>query len=247
MNKPEKIKTIQLLLNRLSDFQLENIKGLSEILIKDFSNIYYSKESDFASEAFVRSFGDILRIHHYFSREPFTKDKFEHALERTLNYCGIKSKLAPRGHSGYDIIINGKRVSLKTQADKSIKRDSIHISKFMELGKGAWDLKEQLQRFIEHMNDYQRIFSLRCFTLPDSFEYELVEIPMDLLKEAIHGDLYMMDKSTQDPKPGYCDVKDGDGVIKFRLYFDAGTERKLQIKNLKTKYCKIHAFWTLNQ
>lgn len=209
------------------------------------------KTSDIVNECVLQDFGDALRIHHCFSNEAFTKDKFEYALERVSNLCGISAKLAPRGNPGHDITINGVRVSLKTQADKGIKASHIHISKFMELGKGQWgedenDLKGLRDQFFEHMRSYDRILSLR--RLKSSKEwlwlYELVEIPKSLLEEARDGALRMVHETKQYPKPGYCDVFDEKGGCKFQLYFDGGTERKLQIKCIDKAYCVVHAQWS---
>jgi type II restriction enzyme len=50
-------------------------------------------------------------------------------------------------------------------------------------------------------------------------------------------------ESTQSPKPGCCDVKDADGKLKFQLYFDAGSERKLQVRHLRKDLCMVHAYW----
>jgi hypothetical protein len=55
-----------------------------------------------------------------------------------------------------------------------------------------------------------------------------------------------MVESKQSPKPGYCDVTE-KGVLLFQLYFDAGGERKLQIKNLGKSNCIIHAYWKFNR
>ena len=123
----------------------------------------------------------------------------------------------------------------------------------MELGKGRWaeekDLVGLRDSFLRHMRAYERLFQLRYFRLnptepsPLNHSYELVEIPKALLLEAKDGVFAMMHDSTQTPKPGYCTVKDNDGKYKFRLYFDAGSERKLQIKNLRKDLCKVHATW----
>ena len=125
-------------LSNLSDKQLQIIEGIVKQFDTPFININRNKDSDFITQEVLRDFGDVLRIHHSFSREPFTKDKFEYALEKILNENGIPSSLASKGNRGHDIVIGGKRFSLKTQADTSIKGDRIHISKFMELGKGIW-------------------------------------------------------------------------------------------------------------
>ena len=163
----------------------------------------------------------------------------------------MSATLAPKGNPGHDITINGVRFSLKTQADKQLKVHRLHISKFMELGKGHWgDREEDLiglrEQFFHHMQSYDRILSLR--RLPTGkkkniWRYELVEIPKNLLEEAKHGRLVMMHKSKQDPKPGYCYVTNTNGNEKFQLYFDGGTERKLQIKNLDKSLCIVQAEW----
>jgi type II restriction enzyme len=197
--------------------------------------------SGFATESFAHRFADVLRFHHQFSAEPFTKDKFEHAMEGTLKQTGHKAELAPRGNPGHDLTADGERWSLKTQADRAIKSHTLHISKFMELGKGRWETEADLiglrEQFLGHMDSYDRIFSLRCFrtAMQDGtrqYQYELVEIPKALLLQAKAGQLKLMHDSPQNPKPGYCNVAGERGVLLFRLYFDGGTERKLQIRDL---------------
>lgn len=209
--------------------------------------------SHFATEDFAFRFGDVLRLHHHFSAEPFTKDKFEHAMVAVLNQTGHRAELARRGNRGHDLTVDGQRWSLKTQADRAIKRQFLHISKFMELGKGKWDSEEDLpglrDQFLHHMEGYDRIFSLRCFRTPMQtdtiqYEYELVEIPKALLQRAAHGEFRYMHASPQTPKPGYCDVKRKD-LLLFQLYFDGGTERKLQIRDLGKAFCTVHATWRL--
>jgi type II restriction enzyme len=75
------------------------------------------------------------------------------------------------------------------------------------------------------------------------WRYELVEIPKSLLEKAAGGRLEMMHGSKQSPKPGYCHVTDETGRVMFQLYFDGGTERKLQIKKLDKSLCTVHAEW----
>ncbi|SPB16092.1 hypothetical protein NOV72_03292 [Caballeronia novacaledonica] len=94
------------------------------------------------------------------------------------------------------------------------------------------------------MQSYERIFTLR--RLKDAgamIRYELVEIPKALLLEAANCELKVCTDSTQDPQPGYGYVKDANGQLKYALYFDGGTERKLQIKHLRKNLCKVHATW----
>ena len=114
----------------------------------------------------------------------------------------------------------------------------------MELGKGKWVLEELLARFLAHLNNYDKIFTLR-YIKPTylTFKYQLIEIPKTLLLESKNAHLVVMENSTQDPKPGYGYVFDQNGEKKFSLYFDGGSERKLQIKHLNVSLCIIHAEW----
>jgi len=198
----------------------------------------------------LENFGDALRIHHSFSAEPFSKDKFEYVLEKVVNFDQHRAQLSSKGNPGHDITIDGVPVSLKTQADKSIKEDKIWISKFMELGKGSWgndpdDLEMLRDRFFSHMEGYDRIFTLRALSKAPDWIYELVEIPKSLLEKAKTGRLEMKSKSKQHPKPGYCYVE-SDGTELFQLYFDGGSERKLQVKNLRKSECIVHARWAFS-
>lgn len=246
----ERKARIEYLLNSIPELTDGQLRWVESIILQ-FSQPFafkYEPGSDLITPCVLQDFGDALRIHHSLSAQPFSKDKFEYVLERIINLCGLKAELAPRGNPGHDITIEQLRFSLKTQADKNIRIDKLHISKFMELGQGKWgddpaDLIGLRQQFLVHMESYDRILSLRTLQRgPELWHYELVEIPKHLLREAQNGTLDMRLQSTQMPKPGYCYVQGPEGE-KFQLYFDGGTERKLQIKHLKKKYCFVHAEW----
>jgi len=205
-------------------------------------------DSDLFDTSVLDNFGEAMRVHHSFSAEPFSKDKFEYVFVKVLTMSGHTASLAPKGNPGHDATADGVRLSLKTQANKGIREDLLWISKFMELGKGSWgddpaDLNGLRSQFLKHLKNYDRILTLRALAKGPEWRYELVEIPKKVLELARRGKLSMMSDSKQFPKPGYCHVRNADGTIIFELYFDAGTERKLQIKNLDKRYCRIHATW----
>ena len=247
--KEQRLQRLIASLGDLTSSQINWVDGVVQQFSKP-KRFVRNEKSTLISQQMLDDLGDTLRIHHCFSREPFSKDKFEYALERIATECGIKAALAPRGNVGYDIEIESQRISLKTEASRSIKSDTIHISKFMELGGGKWgsnakDLVGLREQFFGHTTQYQKILVLR--KLPDvasGLHYELVEIPMALLHESRNGVFEMKLNSTQKgAKPGYCYVKDLTGKLKFALYFDGGGERKLQIKNLDKQLCEVHAEW----
>lgn len=246
ISRKEAIELIEALLN-LTPAQQEWIKSA----IKSFGssyNFWRAPDSDLITEEVLYSLGDRLLSHHAGSHQALSKDRFEFAFESALNAAGISAKLVKsRTNRGHDIDISGIPVSLKTEAAANIKDHSIHVSKWMELGRGKWELPLLLDLFLEHMESYDRIFTFRRLKDEDTkIRYELVEIPKALLLEAKNCELEGRPKSKQTPQPGYGYVRDKAGKLKYSLYFDGGTERKLQIKHLRKDLCKVHATWTFD-
>lgn len=247
MNRSERIQHLLEAIPELSDHRLQLVDRVVSVFALPRS-YWRLSASQIISARTLEDFGDVLRLHHCFSREPFSKDKFEYALENVLQLNGIDAALAPRGQRGYDIRINAENYSLKTEAAKAIRPGTIHVSKFMELGGGQWgedpnDLIGLRAQFLAALNGIQRILILRALKKGNpEYLYELVEIPKSLLKKAATGRLEMMGSSKQFPKPGYCYIEKA-GDLQFSLYFDGGGERKLQIKGLRKDLCTVHATW----
>ena len=237
----KEISEIVEVLRHLTPAQQEWVKSVIHAFGTD-CQFDRAPDSDVVTDAVLASFGDRLLSHHAGSRQALSKDRFEFALESVLNASGITAQLVKsRTNRGHDITIHGIPVSLKTEAAANIKDESIHVSKWMELGRGEWKLPLLRDLFLEHMQSYDRIFTLRRLKDADAkIRYELVEIPKELLLEAANCELEVCTSSKQNPQPGYGYVKDADGQLK---YFDGGTERKLQIKHLRKDLCKIHATW----
>lgn len=251
MSRQERVARLITAIQELSDYRLQLIDLIVSVfsLPKEYER---TKGLGLVSERVLEDFGDVLRLHHCFSREPFSKDKFEYALEKVLKAAGINANLAARGQRGYDIRIMGEDFSLKTEAAKAIRLNTIHISKFMELGGGQWgddpaDLIGLRDQFLSALSRINRILILRALRkgTPDWF-YELIEVPKSLLEKAVNGRCEMARDSSQYPKPGYCYVEE-KGKILFALYFDGGGERKLQIKTLRKDLCVLHASWKFDQ
>lgn len=243
--RKERLQRLIASLENLSDGQLRLVE--SAIAIFQFPHSFRQLSKTLLTPGMFADFGDALRLHHAFSAEPFTKDKFEFLLWKTFTAGKVDAALAAKGNPGHDLSIAGERFSLKTQADRNVKAERIWISKFMELGRGKWETEQDLaglrDSFLRHMNHYDRVLSLRALRKGPQWHYEMVEIPKTVLQRAASGKIVMQHESRQTPKPGYCDARDDSGTLLFRLYFDGGTERKLQVKDLVKSACMVHGEW----
>ena len=135
-NQLQLVRELTEILPNLTSGQLHWIEKVVSVFSGEHT--FETRTSDLFTEESLRNFGEAMRVHHSFSAEPFSKDKFEYVLVAVLKLAGVDASLAPKGNPGHDVTLNGVKVSLKTQADRGIKERQLWISKFMELGKGNW-------------------------------------------------------------------------------------------------------------
>lgn len=128
----QRLERLRAILPRLTAGQLLIIERI--VAIFGLPKVFKRLSTDFLTEEMLIEIGDALMVHHCFSSQPFTKDKFEYVLEAMFRAHQRMVELPRRTFPGYDLIVDGVRLSLKTQADRSLKPSLIHISKFMELG-----------------------------------------------------------------------------------------------------------------
>ena len=108
MTRQQRIERLIAAIPELSDYRLQLVDRTIGVFQAE-KNFVRSPASNLITSRVLEDFGDVLRLHHAFSREPFSKDKFEYALERVLQGTQIDARLAPRGTRGYDIEIDSER------------------------------------------------------------------------------------------------------------------------------------------
>jgi len=211
--------------------------------------------SNLATPEFVMSFGDLLKVHHGLSGDYLDKSRFEAGLERILKAEGRKAiRPLSRTNKGFDITVDGERWSLKTEGSQKINSEKLRIGKVIELGGDSWgttdvgDLVRLRNRFLEHLNGFDRVFQLRYFRCPSDdgkliHKYELVEIPKSLLLEAKDGELSFGANSRQNPRTGKCVQRSQSGEVRFQLDFVGAQARQLAISRLMKSLCVLHATW----
>jgi Type II site-specific deoxyribonuclease len=206
--------------------------------------------SDIATPLFSEYFASRLLIHHAVVEEKLNKKSFEYIFRDALRHDGKTAVITASDVSpGADIVVDGTRISLKTEASKDIRDRKITISKLME---ARWirdqDASELAQhagdRLREHLAGYDRIVMLRAFKLTQGqVNYHLVEIPHDLLALAVGlqpGDI----KLNPGRNGGGSVVLRDQGLDVFTLRLDGSVE-KVTVTNLLVDRCISHGVWNI--
>lgn len=237
-------------LQKLTEDQWIFIEKLVKNLVSPTSSWRATDSDLFPSDRALGLMLVYLITHHALSEEPFRKEKFEYALAAIARSLGRTVQMPKsRTNPGLDLVVDGQRWSLKSQANRAIKAESVHISKWMELGRGAWgdrleDIVALRDRLLEHLSRYDRVFVMRCLTpgTKSHYHYEVIEILKSLIVRADGAYEIDLDSNQQGAKPATYRVNDEIGLC-FELYFDAGSERKLQVRKLRKDLCRLHAEW----
>lgn len=206
--------------------------------------------SDLVDEDFANDFANRLLIHHATHIQKFKKKAFEFAFaESKLRQGHTVSIVDDPTHPGADVVIDETKFSLKTEAAKSIKKDKLTISKLMEARwirdcKTGNDFANMTrERVLSHLDEYERIIVFRAFDVEGpAVEYELIEIPVELLRKMENLTHDCFSKRT---KNGSSSAKVSlGGKVAFQLSFDGSVE-KVTIRSLLVEYCRKHASWVI--
>jgi Type II site-specific deoxyribonuclease len=206
--------------------------------------------SDLATALFSEYFTSRLLIHHAVVEEKLNKKSFEYIFRDALRHDGKTAHItASNIHPGADLVVNGTRISLKTEASKDIREMKITISKFMEArwirDQDAFGLAELASEKIrEHLAGYDRVIMLRAFSsVKNKVKYNLIEIPHDLLilASSLEPDGISLNSGRSGGGSTIVRQKDQEA---FTLRFDGSVE-KVTITNLRMDLCTIHATWNI--
>lgn len=233
----------------LDSAQLEMLGEMAEALQQP-CEVLVDPTSDLATGKFSDYLLNRLKIHHATSEEKFKKASFEYAFIAAARYAGASaSKTKSQTFQGADVTVDGVRWSLKTEASAKISRTGIVVSKFSE---ARWIrdcetpddfARACLPRFLAHLDEYDRIATLRAFSVGrEHVRYELVEIPKKLLMGA--AGLTARDFTTRTKNGGSSAlVRDDDGIA-FKLVLDGSVE-KVTLSRIPVRRCRFHASWTV--
>lgn len=229
----------------LDDFSEIEIRRINEFVeaLRTPCVIYRNEHSFFNTLDFEGEFRSKLLTHHCFMGTPLFQEGFEAAFISGCLQAGLNTEKAPEGQRFWDVIVDGKKISLKSTKAKNLRKDILHISKLTE---AAWiqDCRtakkrkdHTVQLFNEYISEVNSIIQLRYFKKQKL--YELVEFPVVLFKQIADVDLdyFNADGPT-------INIPIGKIPPDFTLKIDR-SDAKITIANINKDICIVHGTWQI--
>ena len=189
----------------------------------------------------------LVNIHH--SVYPFVPPQgiyFEALVEtafRQIKKPFSHIKPTTRNQPTHDLLVEGLRISLKTETGQSTNRKNITITKLCTTERDPWDGDSLKHRVMEHLSRYDMILMLRAVWDMPLIHYQLLEIPVDLLRMIGGADLQVIQRRKGTRKSLAADVAKGEHRL-YRVHFD-GSDGKCSIRGLAVDACDRLIEWDL--
>ena len=147
-----------------------------------------------------------------------------------------------RNQPGHDLLVEQKRLSLKTETGTGTHTDRITITKLCTTEREPWTAEVLVQRVLEHLKRYDIILMLRAIWKLPLIHYDLLEIPTAILKLIESASFHQVGKRVGKKSIG-ADVLAGEERL-FHVHFDA-SDGKCSIRNLPVNNCALLLSWDI--
>jgi len=198
------------------------------------------------TEGFLIAIHALVNIHHsIYPTVPPQGIYFEALVEQAFRRIKKPFTLitsSARNMSGHDLLVENKKISLKTETGLGTNEDRLSITKLCTTEREPWDAPTLISRVLEHLARYDIILMLRAVWRLPLVHYQLLEIPVDNLELISSAQLHPVGRRTGRQSLG-ADVILSDGRI-FRVHFD-GSDGKCQIRNFPVAACAMLQEWDI--
>ena len=142
-----------------------------------------------------------------------------------------------------DLLVEEARLSLKTETGAGTDPQQISITKLCTTEREPWTPPILIDRVMRHLERYDVVLMLRAVWEIPLIHYQLLEVPIEVLKLIRNAELKPVGKRKGRQSLG-ADVSRG-GERLFHVHFD-GSDGKCQIRNLHVRFCNLLAQWDLH-
>jgi hypothetical protein len=186
----------------------------------------------------------LVNVHHsIYPQLPPQGNYFEALVEEAFRW--IKKPFTPVGRTGGnlagpDLIVEGRKVSLKTESGLGTNPKFINITKLCTTERDPWEAASLIERVLSHLSRYDMILMLRAIWKRPLIHYQLLEIATDTLKLISSAEVQPVGRRAGRGSLG-ADVFRGKDKL-FHIHFDA-SDGKCQISRLDIQNCVTLLEW----
>lgn len=186
----------------------------------------------------------LVNIHHsIYPQIPPQGNYFEALVEQAFR--SIKKPFTQLGRTGGnlagpDLIVEGRRISIKTETGLGTDPKLISITKLCTTERDPWEPASLIERVLSHLSRYDMILMLRAIWDRPLIHYQLLEIATATLSLLSGADIQPVGRRAGRGSLG-ADVFHGEDKI-FHIHFDA-SDGKCQIRGLDIQNCVMLLEW----
>lgn len=118
----------------------------------------------------------------------------------------------------HDLLVGAVKLSVKTETGKGTRINAISIAKLCTTETGLWAAEQLIEHALSHLTRYAHILMLRAIWRAESIHYQVLDIPLDLLRLMKTAVIAEVGK-----RPGRRSLAGhvmSDGEPAFRVHFD---------------------------
>jgi len=149
-----------------------------------------------------------------------------------------------RNQPRHDLLVDDRRISLKTETGLNTKLSQITITKLCTTEQEPWEAGVLIRRVMDHLGRYDIILMFRAVWEGEAVRYQLVEIPVETLKQIDKVVLEKVGRRKGRQSLGADVIRYGERV--FRVHFDA-SDGKCSIRNLGIQHCILLEEWDVRR
>lgn len=196
------------------------------------------------NQQFLTTLKSLIELHHsIYPKIPPQGIFFESLVEQAFKRSGIPANqvvLSTANTPQHDLLIGSTRISLKTETGLGTNPTLVNITKLCTTETGSWDSNGLIGHALKHLLKYEHILMLRAVWRKEMLHYQLIEIPLDLLKLMANFTVLLVGKR-EGRKSMAADVyRENERV--FRVHFD-GADGECQIHRLPIHNCHMLLEW----
>ncbi len=140
-----------------------------------------------------------------------------------------------------DLLVGGCRLSIKSETGSGTDEELITITKLCTTEREPWEAPVLVDRVLAHLSRYDSILMLRAIWDNRFLRYQLLKIPIPLLRMIASADIRPVGRRQGRGSLG-GDIVNQEGEVLFTVHFD-GSDGKCQVRRLPVARTRVLLVW----